>query len=396
MNAPDTATNVTPEWCALSAVCLAAIIVNADVALKPLLLASYIGFLHFDTQDAAYLVAIEASATAVATALAAAFVNRFTRSRTMLLALIVIGVANALSLVAESFPLLAGVRALAGLGHGTGLAVVAASIASFRQPDRAAGVMTMAASLAGTLMMLGVPQAQGVFGAAPIFWLMGALILPPLVFLRALPARRGVPQTDPSSPAPPPALFGRLTLVSLLVAAFFYLSVGAFGPFSAQLGLDAGLSYQQSGAVLALAGVASMLGAITAIAAADRFGRVVPVVLSVLGAGASLGALLIAPQSQAVFRVAVPAFFFCWASVYPYLMGFASRLDPTGRVNGLFFTLSLLGFAAGPAIGGMLTSFGRSTHEGLANVVLFSLLCLIPALGFAPVIKAQERNVPSA
>jgi predicted MFS family arabinose efflux permease len=282
------------------------------------------------------------------------------------------------------------------LAHGLGLAIVAASIASFRQPDRAAGVMTMAASLAGTIMMFAIPQAQATFGVSSIFWVMGALILPPLIFIRALPRRAEIGDgvTTSAAPTQSASLLRPLVLISLLVAGFFYLSVGAFGPFSAQLGRNAGLLYQQTGEVLALAGVASMLGAVTAITVGDRFGRVAPILLSIIGASTALSALLIAPQSKAAFLLAVPAFFFCWASVYPYLMGFASRLDPSGRVNGLFFTLSLAGFAAGPAIGGMLTSFASTTQQGLAYVVLFSLICLIPALGFAPIVKTRDKSPP--
>lgn len=388
MNSPSPPGNrARPEWGPLAAVCSAAIIVNADVALKPLLLASYMEFWNYGAQHAAYLIAIEASATAGATALTAAFVARVDRRRTMLLALLVIALANGLSLAVSSFVTLAGARALAGLGHGAGLAIVAASIATFRQPDRAAGAMTMAASVAGTIMMFVIPLAQAAFGAKPIFWVMAALALPPLLFLRALPVR-GDDARNVS--APQASLLRPIVLLSLLVAAFFYLSVGAFGPFSAQLGRDAGLTYQQSGQVLGFAGVASLLGAVIAVVVGDRFGRAAPVLLSVLGASSALVALLIFPQSPLAYLFSVPAFFFCWASVYPYLMGFASLLDPSGRVNGLFFTLSLIGFAAGPAIGGLLTSLSADTRQGLSYVVIFSLVCLIPALGFAPIVKTQR------
>jgi predicted MFS family arabinose efflux permease len=367
---------------------------NTNVSLKPILIGSYVEFLHAAPSLAGFVLTAEASATSVATALAAIFIARFNRRHMVLAGAAIIIAGNLLSLlVMDHLVLLGGARALAGAGHGIAFAVGAASIAASHQPDRLAGVMTVSITVLSMGLMLLITTTQGVFGIAPLFWIMGGFALTPLLFLSALPEAAPASLSIPArAERKPQAQFLGITLTAI---GFFYVSVGTFYPFAEQLGRAAGLSYADASKILALAGLGSLFGAFLAIGLGDRAGRLLPIGLSIALAMVSLCVLLLFPDDSLVFSGVVITYMFAWATLYPFLLGFTSQLDPSGRVNGFVFSLSLIGFAVGPAIASSVIAIGAPAgSSNWDNLVWVSMLCLLPSFALLHVIRkvASKRS----
>lgn len=347
-----------------AAVVLVAMAGNANVSFKPILIASYVEFLHYSASTAGYLLSVEATATSVGTALGALFGRRFARPRLLVTALAAIVLGNLLSLEVRGFVPLAAVRAGTGLGHGIGLALTAAFIADFAQPDRAAGIVTVGVGVLAVSGIYFITWAQQYLGLPPLFLTMLGFALLPLLLLRRIPRMRAVDGTMPTAAAaqaPRPAI----VWMTLVAVAFFYLSVGSFWPFAAQLGRYAGLSYQGAAHVVLMAAAAGMLGGLTAIVVGDRLGRVLPISLSMAAALVGLLVLWAFPTRASVFAPVVIIYIFSWATMYPFMLGFASELDPTGRVNGLIFSLSLVGLAIGPGLGSAVITLGATRSSRL-------------------------------
>lgn len=380
-----------PAYCAVIFIALAG---NASVSLKPILIGSYVEFLKYSAANAGYTLAAEATAMSLGTALAALFVGRWNRRRMVIVALIMIALGNLLSIFTHSMAALAVIRAFTGLGHGVALAVAAASIACFRQPDRMAGVVTVAVSALGMSLMFFVPWAQHSERIAPLFWTMGSMVLPPLLFLGAIPqglksAHRSL-EFEPGYKKEASAGPSPIIVITLIAVGFFYISVGSFWPFAEQLGRNAGLSYEDASRVTAFAAMAAIFGALTAIALGDRFGRMLPIGGSISVAIAGLSLLLSFPKDPTIFSVVVIAYMFCWATLYPFLLGFASQLDPSGRVNGLVFSLSLIGLAIGPGLASAVISIGMPAGgSNLTNLVWMSVICLLPSFALVYAIRKQ-------
>jgi predicted MFS family arabinose efflux permease len=387
-------------YCAVIFTALAA---NANVSLKPILIGSYVEFLKFSASSAGYVLAAEATATSVGTALAALCVNRFSRRHLAIAALAIIAIGNLLSFNVGDIAVLAAVRAFTGLGHGIALAVTAASIANFKQPDRMAGVVTVSVSLFGMCLMLFIPWAQSFVGIQPLFLVMAGLIIPSFLLLSWIPAKVGSMIVLDSSSGSGQANShphshrhseARLIWITLVAAGFFYVSVGSFWPFTEQLGRAAGLDYQGATKVTAFAAMAAVLGALTAIALGNRFGRSIPIGFSISASIAGLVLLLRFPHSPFVFSTVAVVYMFCWATLYPFLLGFASQLDPRGRVNAFVFSLSLIGLAVGPGLASGVMAIGvPDGGSNLTNLVWMSALCLLPSFALLYAVRKHESTL---
>jgi len=378
-------------YCALILTALAG---NASVSLKPILIGSYVEFLKYSASTAGYMVSAEASAMSLSTAVTAMNVDRWGRKQWTFTALVIIVAGNVLSLFVRSPAALAMARALAGIGHGMALAVTAACIASFSQPDRTAGIVTVGVSALGIVLIFLVPWAQAEIGIQPLFGLMALVAFPSLLLLRRMPmghVNGGVQEL--ATPRLTDLMGERNVVITLAAVAFFYLSVGSFWPFAEQVGRAAGLTYAASSRVIAFAEFASVLGALVAIWLGDRFGRLLPIGCSLTLAVAGLAGLLLVPDQPVVFSVAAIVYMFAWASMYPFLLGFASQLDPSGRVNGLVFSLSLIGLAVGPGVGSTIIMIGSvDGRSNIANLIWMSVFCLVASFAVLYAIRREGQR----
>lgn len=168
----------------------------------------------------------------------------------------------------------------------------------------------------------------------------------------------------------------RWTLCALVMVGllFFFTAIGVFWTYIAPIGLDAGLSKQQTGNAVSVALFGALLGAYAAAALNIRIGRVLPLTLSL---ALQLVALLLLYQDldYLMFCFAAALFGFGWYMYVPYQFALLAGFDRDGRPMLLLNAVAGLGSGLGPAIAAYLLADGYS--------LLYILCALFLALSLA-------------
>ncbi|MDE0154606.1 MAG: hypothetical protein OXS28_03265 [Gammaproteobacteria bacterium] len=168
----------------------------------------------------------------------------------------------------------------------------------------------------------------------------------------------------------------RWTLCALVMVGllFFFTALGMFWTYIAPIGLDAGLSKQQTGNAVSVALFGALLGAYAAAALNIRIGRLLPLTLSL---ALQLVALLLLYQGldYLMFCLAAALFGFGWYMYVPYQFALLAGFDRDGRPMLLLNAVAGLGSGLGPAIAAYLLADGYS--------LLYILCALFLALSLA-------------
>ena len=168
----------------------------------------------------------------------------------------------------------------------------------------------------------------------------------------------------------------RWTLCALVMVGllFFFTAIGVFWTYIAPIGLDAGLSKQQTGNAVSVALFGALLGAYAAAALNIRIGRLLPLTLSL---ALQLVALLLLYQGldYLMFCLAAALFGFGWYMYVPYQFALLAGFDRDGRPMLLLNAVAGLGSGLGPAIAAYLLVDGYS--------LLYILCALFLALSLA-------------
>ena len=168
----------------------------------------------------------------------------------------------------------------------------------------------------------------------------------------------------------------RWTLCALVMVGllFFFTALGMFWTYIAPIGLDAGLSKQQTGNAVSVSLFGALLGAYAAAALNIRIGRLLPLTLSL---ALQLVALLLLYQGldYLMFCLAAALFGFGWYMYVPYQFALLAGFDRDGRPMLLLNAVAGLGSGLGPAIAAYLLVDGYS--------LLYILCALFLALSLA-------------
>lgn len=168
----------------------------------------------------------------------------------------------------------------------------------------------------------------------------------------------------------------RWTLCALVMVGllFFFTALGMFWTYIAPIGLDAGLSKQQTGNAVSISLFGALLGAYAAAALNIRIGRLLPLTLSL---ALQLVALLLLYQGldYLMFCLAAALFGFGWYMYVPYQFALLAGFDQDGRPMLLLNAVAGLGSGLGPAIAAYLLVDGYS--------LLYILCALFLALSLA-------------
>ena len=162
---------------------------------------------------------------------------------------------------------------------------------------------------------------------------------------------------------------------------FFFTAIGIFWTYIAPIGLDAGLSKQQTGNAVSIALFGALLGAYAAAVLHSRLGRVLPLTLSL---ALQLLALLLLYRSSdfVMFSSAAALFGFGWYMYVPYQFALLAAFDRDGRPMLLLNAVAGLGSGLGPAIAASLLAGDYTPLYVLCALFLaLSLLWHLIAIG---------------
>lgn len=268
------------------------------------------------------------------------------------------------------------IRSLSGIGFGVVFALASAAGSGTPDPDRTYSRAATLQILISIVLSPSLGWGMDHFGQAGVFvamsvycgavWLaMVALPLP----ARSIASRPQAGVGDGHVPNP------ALVVGVLAATALFGFATNGLWVFVERIGRDTGMSGSYIGLTLSSAAPLGMLGAASAGLIGTRFGRAVPVGLSLFLTGL---------VTWMLFNVGTPfAFVACywlWVAVYwgayPHVFGLAAAIDAKGRVASMTGSILILS--------GALGTYGAAYvdhHFGLESFALVAFgLCTLAAV----------------
>ncbi|MGH8325875.1 MAG: MFS transporter [Steroidobacteraceae bacterium] len=342
----------------------------------PLVVSQAIAGLGLNPRAAGLLATAEMAAGGVATFLASFVVHRLDRRRIALLGLILIVAGSGISEEASHFAVMAFGRVVTGVGEGTLIAAVIASMAGTRLPERNFGLWTIANMVAASLLLYAVmPAVIASWGIAGVFGAYLCLALPGFALLAWYPHGTPAPRTV----AAPASSLGAGAVLCLTAILLSHLAHGGIWAYMQRFGAASGISAALTARALGYAAFAGLLGGVLVTLLGTRWGRALPNAAALVLSAAS--ALLVATgRTPGSFVTAAMCFYLAWVFGLPYLMGILAALDPQGRAATLGIVMQNIGLAAGPAGAGALAAgsqYRTVAHVGF-GLYLLALLIIVP------------------
>lgn len=369
---------------------IAAILVLGAVAvagfnIQPMYLGALADHLGFSTEQLGVIAGIEIAGSALAGVAAIFWIRRLNWQRVALVALLILGAGNVISAYVTNFESLLIVRFLTGfLGIGTNYALAIAALSDTRHTERnfsMAVVVQVSVAIAGFLLL---PSYIAEFGTPAVFLPLAVAAFAVVPFLKHLPeggTKESVVTREVVDSKTWPIW------LALACQCVWYLGIGGVWAFVERIGVDAGIEAEGIGNALAIGMAVGLLGAFVAAALADRFGRVIPFAVAMLGQ--LLAVWLLAGLDDANgLVIAICLYNGTWNFALPYLFALAAEADSRGRLVVLMSTAQAVGLTFGATLAGAL--IGR---WDLIAVTWQGGIAALAALGIFAMLASTLRGI---
>ena len=364
-----------------SAVIASAVLLTAAVAaillIAPIVVGALITRYAFTPSQAGLTISVELGAMSLAALPALWWLPRWSWSRLLAGALLVMIAGNVACAFATTFATLAGLRFITGLAGGSVMVVCLAVIGMTSQTERNFGWWTIGQLLLGAIGLALLPRILPAIGLPGLYLGLAGLLCACLVASRALP-RRSPPANGSADGRRllAPALLGLGAILCL------YVALGGVWTYVERIGAAAGLAAERIGDDLTLASLCGIAGCLGSIVVGARFGRLRPLLIGYAlifgGAAALLGTL-----SPLRFLLAAGTFKFAWTFALPFILAGMATHDQSGRLMALANFMIGGGLALGPAI--VAAGLGNPADYSVAPVIglggaAISLLLLLASM----------------
>ncbi len=313
------------------------------------------------SRHAGGLVSIELTAVAVVAFMLAPLVSRMPVVFACFLAGMIAVAANAISGFVDSYQILFGCRAVAGIAEGVLLALGNAMPANMSKPGHAYALLTTWNVAAGVALLVVLTALGDHFGATGVFLAIAAACLSMIPYLGSLPRRMLAEAT-----AMPPG--GLPSVLGLAVMATWGTASAMLWAYMIPIGLASGVKETVASLVAAVAAGGGLVGGAVAAYIATKTGRLVPMIV----------ALFLETVIFLLLTHGVPAWMFialaptAIALVYfllPMLLAMAADFDRSGSLAAAMAAMFVLNGGLGPLIGGYIVS--RFGLGGIGWAMLF-------------------------
>jgi len=335
--------------------------------------------LGFGESEAGYVASAEMWGLAITTILMTFVAHRFNWRRVILVSILIMALANVLSVFAEDLQTFAILRFVAGLGAGSLVSLSFATVGLTSNPDRNFGLLIMWVLIYGAIGLALMPTAYSFAGMQGVLWFFAVFPLIAIPFLRHLPTTgENVVQVEDDAVN----LNNTMKSMALLAMFVYFTAQGVVWAYLFLIGLGGGLGEQQVANGLMMSQFAGIAGAMLAAVLGSRFGRSLPLTIGILG-GAVCLYFLVGEFAFLVFAVAIAVYTFAWTTVHPFVLAAMASFDRRGRVVVYAVAMQMLGLAIGPALAATVISaddFGNVNRLGAALFILSLVLILPPVL----------------
>ncbi len=342
----------------------------------------------FSLENAGVLVSAELAGAAVLTLLFSPFVGKIDLRKLALIGGLVAISGQSMTAMATGYVPVGVSRFISGAGNGIVVAAVFSALARTKEPERLMGLMTAVFSLIGAFLIVLLPYVIAGFGPRAYFGTLAAIVLCTFWVFIWLP--KSSAKKEEKNEESPPVSVPVVCLVACSSAALFSGQTLIWS-FSERIGVTLGLSMEQIGWILGSTGLSALVGALIPTWLGTKYGRILPLVFSLLGIGASFMGVTHAGEPF-LYVVSMICYGFFFAFSVPYAMGILAAVDPVGRMTTLFSGLApLCGFSM-PALGAYLITAYSYKIVGLLCVGCTVLACL-PLVVLAMGVKDRKTEL---
>ena len=343
-------------------------------------------YLQFSDAQAGYVASAEMFGLAGTTILMSFVAHRLNWRQVIVVSLLLMFMANALSTVVTSLEAFTALRFMAGLGGGSLVSLGFAIVGMSSNPDRNFGLMIMWVLTYGALGLFAMPQAYALADSMnAVLWFFALFPLLALPFVKHLPATGETEQQGSATATPTSAGIKALAIFAMLA---YFTAQGIVWAYLFLIGLSGGLDEQAVANGLTLSQFAGIAGALLAALMGSRYGRVMPLMLGILGGAACLY-FLVGEFSFLVFAVSVCVYNFAWNVVHPFLLAAMADFDARGRVVVYAVAMQMVGLAFGPGLAASMLD-----ESSLVTVNRLGALCFVlSALLILPPLLKQRRSL---
>lgn len=367
-------------WFSLCIISVMGTIGLSALMLLPLLVGTYIDHLGFAEDTAGWIASINLAGVTLMTLVVSLKTRHWSLARVAAIGLASMIVFDLLSILSPSLYTFSVLRFLSGMAGGAVQAVVAAAIARLARSDKGYGIYIGFQFLLPALAFYILPGILPDLGFAGLMQFLIGLEVLLLLFVPVLSNYRLRASTGDSLPGPAQAEW-RLTLqpaafLSLVGLCIYGAANASIYAYAERIGLNAGLSWQQTGNVLSVANVLAVFGALLVVWLQDRYGHLKPLGVGIACQVLAMLMLLYSPTITG-YWLAIIVWSIAWAFTWPYFLSMQADLDSSGTIVVAGQFTNLLGNSAGPAIAAYLLTGGAYNQVIWLTSILF-LLSLLP------------------
>ena len=362
----------------IAAIVLLGAVSVAGFNIQPMYLGALADHLGLSAEQLGAIAGLEIAGSALAGVLATFWIRRWNWQRVSLFALAALAVGNVTSVYVSDFGTLAALRFMTGfLGVGTNYALAIAALSDTHHTERNYSIAVVVQVAVAIIGFTFLPSIIAESGIAAVFLPLGAIALLLMPFMRYLPngGSPGEAAQAHDIPVSPLAIW-----LALGCQAVWYLGIGGVWAFVERIGVDAGIDAEGIGNALALGMAVGLAGAFIAAAVADRFGRVVPFAVAMLGQVLAVWVLADVEELNGLI-IAICLYNGTWNFALPYIFAVAALADTHGKLVVLMSTAQAVGLTLGASLAGAVIgrySLTAVTYQGgaaaLAALVIFVML----------------------
>lgn len=338
----------------------------------------------FDNRQLGWITSSELSGQAIAILIALSWIRRLSWRLVMLWSALALVVCNLLSVYAGgAYVFLLLIRGLTGFAVGSMLAIGCTLLGDTKQADRNFGLLIGAEVFLQIILFAFLPAYVADYGVSAIYCVLAILAVVALLLSLQIPEQGSRVAAD--SAEEKPAL--RLPILGLFGTVIFFAGIMLVWSFIERLGIARGFGSEEIGAALSISGVVSLAGALSAAALADRLGRLLPMLVGMVGILLSYW-LLATQVSWWSFVLAASLLAAFWNFWLPYQMGAVAAVDLSGRYVVLIPFAQSLGVALGPIIAGRILT-GDDFIPLMYSSAVFLIVCLVV---FVPLLRTISSS----
>lgn len=283
------------------------------------------------------------------------------------IAIMVLG--NLSSVYIDSFSLLIAARVITGLGQGIAVALTLVLVSDSLSTDRNFAIYLILTLLVGAVGVELLAPYLATMQAAPIYYcqIVLALISIPFVMIWLPKAGNEEETAEESSP------MNGIVLACLGGIFLMFVGYGGLWSMTERIGIANQLDIAYISEILSIALLAAIPALLIPIIIGTRFGRIIPLVISILGL-VVYGLFVGIDNDESMFAISVIAGSFGVNMILPYLTGIISDNDKTGKGVVMVTPMYSIGFAIGPALLSLFVIGANYQTAGYIATAVFALV----------------------